>query len=159
MEKRPKSENELIQEGLERFLEQELRGVSLEREQKKNTSESKREQDLQVIMPDEQWQKPSQVFVSEDIGGLDLDFDEPVSVRSRSASHTGYMRELHAIVIMEENPPEATAEITAETTANQITITTAEEIKEKTCQEKRKIERKDFQVRKNLLLLWQCCFL
>lgn len=90
MEKRPKSENELIQEGLERFLAQELRGVSLEREQKKNTSESKREQDLQVIMPDEQWQKPSQVFVSEDIGGLDLDFDEPVSVRSRSASHTGY---------------------------------------------------------------------
>ncbi|MBQ7065354.1 MAG: LCP family protein [Lachnospiraceae bacterium] len=90
MEKRPKSENELIQEGLERFLEQELRGVSLEREQKKNTSESKREQDLQVIMPNEQWQKPSQVFVSGDIGGLDLDFDEPVSVRSRSASHTGY---------------------------------------------------------------------
>lgn len=90
MEKRPKSENELIQEGLERFLEQELRGVSLEREQKKNTSESKREQDLQVIMPNEQWQKPSQVFVSEDIGGLDLDFDEPVSVRSRSASYTGY---------------------------------------------------------------------
>lgn len=33
MEKRPKSENELIQEGLERFLEQELKGISTEGEQ------------------------------------------------------------------------------------------------------------------------------
>ena len=90
MEKRPKSENELIQEGLERFLEQELRGVSLEREQKRNVSENKREQDLQVIMPNEQRQKPAQVFANEDIGGLDLDFDESFPGRSGSASGIDY---------------------------------------------------------------------
>lgn len=90
MEKRPKSENELIQEGLERFLEKELRGVSFEKEQKSNISDSKREQDLQVIIPNEQRQKPLQVFANEDIGGLDLDFDEPVSKRSSNMSGTDY---------------------------------------------------------------------
>lgn len=88
MEKRPKSENELIQEGLERFLEQELRGMTPDREQRTNTTGGKKEPDLQVIMPNEP--KTLQVFAPEDIGGLDLDFEEPVYQGNSGTSRAGY---------------------------------------------------------------------
>lgn len=86
MEKRSKSENELIQEGLERFLEQELKGLSSEREpeiplKKQNTKPGN--DTIQMIDLD----RPAagqKGFVPEDQDGLDLDFEEQAPQRNKS---------------------------------------------------------------------------
>lgn len=95
MEKRPKSENELIQEGLERFLEQELKGISTEEEQSKSVSPNlpneNRNPDkdtIQMIDLDRDRQtgsrKRQQSFTEEDQDGLDLDFEEQIPVKNRN---------------------------------------------------------------------------
>lgn len=93
MEKRPKSENELIQEGLERFLEQELKNISAGEEQEKEAfSHSPNEytkpgsDTIQVIDVDrtQRSRKGQRGFVEEDQDGLDLDFEEQVPERNRN---------------------------------------------------------------------------
>lgn len=89
MEKRPKSENELIQEGLERFLEQELKEISAKEEQGKPILSNSRNIDrnpdkdtIQMIDLDRQSgsRKRQQGFTQEDQDGLDLDFEEQAPV-------------------------------------------------------------------------------
>ncbi|MBD5106508.1 MAG: LCP family protein [Lachnospiraceae bacterium] len=93
MEKRPKSENELIQEGLERFLEQELKNISAGDEQEKEAfPHSPKEytkpgsDTIQVIDPGrtQRSRKGQRGFVEEDQNGLDLDFEERVPERNRN---------------------------------------------------------------------------
>lgn len=93
MEKRPKSENELIQEGLERFLEQELKGISTEGEQGKpmpansrNVNRNPDKDTIQIIDLDRQAvnHKRQQGFTEEDQEKLDLDFEEQVPVKNRN---------------------------------------------------------------------------
>lgn len=93
MEKRPKSENELIQEGLERFLEQELKNISAGEEQEKeafhhspNEYTKPGSDTIQVIDPGrtQRSRKGQRGFVEEDQNGLDLDFEEQVPERNRN---------------------------------------------------------------------------
>ncbi len=93
MEKRPKSENELIQEGLERFLEQELKNISVGEEQEKKTFPHSPNEytkpgsaTIQVIDVDrtQRSRKGQRGFVEEDQNGLDLDFEEQVPERNRN---------------------------------------------------------------------------
>ncbi len=93
MEKRPKSENELIQEGLERFLEQELKEISAKEEQGKpvftNSQDVNRNPDkdtIQMIDLDRRSEsrKRQQGFAREDRDGLDLDFEEQAPVINRN---------------------------------------------------------------------------
>ena len=93
MEKRPKSENELIQEGLERFLEQELKNISAGEEQEKeafphspNEYTKPGSDTIQVIDVDrtQRSRKGQRGFVEEDQDGLDLDFEEQVPERNRN---------------------------------------------------------------------------
>lgn len=93
MEKRPKSENELIQEGLERFLEQELKGISAEEEKGKsipvnsrNVNRNPDKDTIQMIDLDRQTgsRKRQQGFTEEDQDGLDLDFQEQAPVINRN---------------------------------------------------------------------------
>ncbi len=93
MEKRPKSENELIQEGLERFLEQELKEISAKEEQGKpvpsNSQDINRNPDkdtIQMIDLDRRSEsrKRQQGFAREDRNGLDLDFEEQAPVINRN---------------------------------------------------------------------------
>ncbi|MBD5544204.1 MAG: LCP family protein [Lachnospiraceae bacterium] len=85
MEKRPKSENELIQEGLERFLEQELKNISARGEQEKgevpyHPSEHMKTDSNTIQMIDlertGEGHRGQQGFAEEDRNGLDLDFEE-----------------------------------------------------------------------------------
>lgn len=93
MEKRPKSENELIQEGLERFLEQELKEISAKEEQGKpvpsDSQDVNRNPDkdtIQMIDLDRrsEGRKRQQGFTREDRDGLDLDFEEQAPVINRN---------------------------------------------------------------------------
>lgn len=104
MEKRPKSENELIQEGLERFLEQELKNISTEKEQEAlfhSSSEYPKGGYPKDEYPKGEYPKPGsdtiqmidlertsrghgrqRGFVKEDQNGLDLDFEEQIPERN-----------------------------------------------------------------------------
>lgn len=93
MEKRPKNENELIQEGLERFLEQELKGISSNREQgasvlpdSQNASTKPDSDTIQMIDLDRPAgsRKGQQGFTAEDRNGFDLDFEEQVPKKNRN---------------------------------------------------------------------------
>lgn len=93
MEKRPKNENELIQEGLERFLEQELKGISSNEEQgasvlpdSQNASRKPDRGTIQMIDLDRPSgsRKEQQGFTAEDRNGLDLDFEEQVPEKNRN---------------------------------------------------------------------------
>lgn len=92
MEKRPKTENELIQEGLERFLEQELKGISNTKEpeemsfMKNKVDKSGSDDEIQMIDLNSPMGEPKgrQVFVAEDMDGLDLDFEEQIPQRKRN---------------------------------------------------------------------------
>ncbi|MBD5464675.1 MAG: LCP family protein [Lachnospiraceae bacterium] len=93
MERRPKNENELIQEGLERFLEQELKGISSNEEQgasvlpdSQNVSRKPDRGTIQMIDLDRPAgrRRGQQGFTAEDRNGLDLDFEEQVPEKNRN---------------------------------------------------------------------------